>query len=299
MITNQDLLNLPNSTYNCTAGSTTCSSGSFLLQRPSPGCLGGSSGVRANFKQSFSGLKSLQRGMSRCSLGCGTLIEEWDGHDRCVRCLGVQHAEAAFVDTSCPHCRQIVMQKLLSQLAVFLREPANISSATRAVISMATARISGPVSSVSDLGNPANVHPPAKRSRATRLRVPAHHLLPDSPGLLRTLHGSKCTPRLHPGRRVRREGPLLASNLLGRSDPDETTTEKPTSGPTITVPSLTRRYGTYPASFPKPGPYQGLAPTCSQRKLFPPGVHSSRSHSPLDSASRSDLTPWRGVRPHT
>ncbi|KAA0708847.1 hypothetical protein E1301_Tti011782 [Triplophysa tibetana] len=172
-----------------------CSSGSSLLQRPSPGCLGGSSGVRAKFqKLSFSGLKTLQRGMSRCSLGCG-------------------------------------------------------------------------------------------------LRVPAHHLLPDSPGLLRTLHRLKCTPRLHPGRGVRREGPLLSSNLPERSGPDEKTPGKATSGPTITVPSLTGRYGTHP--------YQGLAPTCSQRELFPPGVHSSRSHTLPDCARRTDLTPWRGVGPHT
>ncbi|KAA0722251.1 Anosmin-1 [Triplophysa tibetana] len=108
----------------------------------------------------------------------------------------------------------------------------------------------------------------------------------------------RCTPRLHPGRGPRREGPLLISNLPG-SSPDETTPGKTTSGPTVTAPSLTGRYGTQPASFPKPGPYQGLAPTCSKRELFPPGVLSSRSHTPPDCARRTDLTPWRGVRPHT
>ncbi|KAA0722984.1 hypothetical protein E1301_Tti015656 [Triplophysa tibetana] len=122
--------------------------------------------------------------------------------------------------------------------------------------------------------------------------------LQSSPGPLRTRHRPRCTPRLHPGRGLRSQGPLLVSNLQG-SGPDEKTPGKTTSGPTVTVPSLTRRYGTNPASFPKPGPYQGLAPTCSKRELFPPGVHSSRSHTPPDCARRPDLTPWRGVRPHT
>ncbi|KAA0719502.1 hypothetical protein E1301_Tti016009 [Triplophysa tibetana] len=258
-------------------------------------------------QQSFSGLTTLQRGMSRCSLGCGTLIEAWDGHERCVRCLGVQHAEAAFVDTSCPHCGQIVIQKLRSRLAVFLREPANISSATRAMTSMATAQISGSVSGVSDLGNPANVHPPAKRSRAGRTPARSFDHSPTgggtpsgsssarSPGPLRTRHRPRCTPRLHPGRGLQSQGPLLVSNLQG-SGPDEKTPGKTTSGPTVTIPSLTCRYGTIPASFPKPGPYQGLAPTCSKRELFPPGVHSSRSHTPPDCARRPDLTPWRGKK---
>ncbi|KAA0716919.1 Histo-blood group ABO system transferase 1 [Triplophysa tibetana] len=182
---------------------------------------------------------------------------------------------------------EIVIQKLRSRLAVFLREPANISSATRAVTSMAKAQISGPVSGVSDLGVSATVHPPAKRSGAGRTPTRSFECSPTGGG----------TP-LHPGRGPRREGPLLVSNLPG-SGPDETTPGKTTSGPTVTAPSLTGRYGTQPASFPKPGPYQGLAPTCSKRELFPPGVLSSRSHIPPDCARRTDLTPLRGVRPHT
>ncbi|KAA0722914.1 hypothetical protein E1301_Tti013658 [Triplophysa tibetana] len=167
---------------------------------------------------------------------------------------------------------------------------------------MAKAQISGPVSGVSDLGVSATVHPPAKRSRAGRTPTRSFERSPTGggtpPGPLLIQLRLRCTPRLHPGRGPRREGPLLVSNLPG-SGPDETTPGKTTSGPTVTAPSLTGRYGTNPASFPKPGPYQGLAPTFSKRELFPPGVLSSRSHTPPDCARRTDLTPWRGVRPHT
>ncbi len=39
-----------------------------------------------------------------CVSGCGRYLEPGDGHDRCLSCLGIEHAEAAFVDESCPHC---------------------------------------------------------------------------------------------------------------------------------------------------------------------------------------------------
>ncbi len=39
-----------------------------------------------------------------CVSGCGRYLAPGDGHDRCLSCLGIEHAEAAFVDESCPHC---------------------------------------------------------------------------------------------------------------------------------------------------------------------------------------------------
>ncbi len=39
-----------------------------------------------------------------CVSECGRYLAPGDGHDRCLSCLGIEHAEAAFVDESCPHC---------------------------------------------------------------------------------------------------------------------------------------------------------------------------------------------------
>ncbi len=36
-----------------------------------------------------------------CPSGCGRFLSADDGHDRCLQCLGFQHAEDAFVDDSC------------------------------------------------------------------------------------------------------------------------------------------------------------------------------------------------------
>ncbi|KAA0722273.1 Glycerol kinase [Triplophysa tibetana] len=59
---------------------------------------------------------------------------------------------------------------------------------------------------------------------------------------------------------------------------------------TFTATALIGRYGTAPASSPKPDPIQGLAPTYSQSFSVLPGCTCSRSHTPLDCA--------RQTRPH-
>ncbi|KAA0719685.1 hypothetical protein E1301_Tti023793 [Triplophysa tibetana] len=59
---------------------------------------------------------------------------------------------------------------------------------------------------------------------------------------------------------------------------------------TFTATALIGRYGTAPASSPKPDPFQGLAPTYSQSFSVLPGCTCSRSHTPLDCA--------RQTRPH-
>ncbi|KAA0701460.1 hypothetical protein E1301_Tti023976 [Triplophysa tibetana] len=59
---------------------------------------------------------------------------------------------------------------------------------------------------------------------------------------------------------------------------------------TFTATALIGRYGTAPASSPKPDPFQGLAPTYSQSFSVLPGCTCSRSNTPLDCA--------RQTRPH-
>ncbi|KAA0724133.1 hypothetical protein E1301_Tti022208 [Triplophysa tibetana] len=181
-----------------TAGSTTCPSGSSLLQRPSPGCLGGSSGLTLYSAACpavlLGAVPSSRRGMNTSAV------------------LGVWASSTPKQRSSthlAPDCH--------TEVAVFLREPANISSANRAVTSMAKAEISDPVSGVCDLGSSADVNPPAKRSRACRTPTRSFDHSPTGrgtpPGPLRTRLRPRCTPRLYPGIGLRREGPLLVSTF--------------------------------------------------------------------------------------
>ncbi len=51
-----------------------------------------------------------------CTLGCGHFLSADDGHDHCLQCLGLQHAEDAFVDDSCACCGRMSMTSLRSHL---------------------------------------------------------------------------------------------------------------------------------------------------------------------------------------
>ncbi|XDV49855.1 hypothetical protein PO909_019027 [Leuciscus waleckii] len=44
-----------------------------------------------------------------------------DGHNRCLVCLGIEHAEAAFVDESCTHCGKMTIAELRSRLSFLQR----------------------------------------------------------------------------------------------------------------------------------------------------------------------------------
>ncbi len=52
-----------------------------------------------------------------CPSGCGHFLSADDGHDRCLQCLGLRHAEAAFVDDSCVCCGRMSMISLRSRLS--------------------------------------------------------------------------------------------------------------------------------------------------------------------------------------
>ncbi len=68
-----------------------------------------------------------------CPSGCGHFLSADDGHDRCLQCLGFQHAEDAFVDDSCACCGRMSMTSLRSRHS-FLKGLAP-SAATRAGLS--------------------------------------------------------------------------------------------------------------------------------------------------------------------
>ncbi len=52
-----------------------------------------------------------------CPLGCSRFLSADDGHDRCLHCLGLQHAEDAFVDDSCACCGHMRMTLLQTRLS--------------------------------------------------------------------------------------------------------------------------------------------------------------------------------------
>ncbi len=56
-----------------------------------------------------------------CISGCGRYLAPGDGHDRCLSCLGIEHAEAAFVDESCPHCGGMTVAGLRTRLRFLQR----------------------------------------------------------------------------------------------------------------------------------------------------------------------------------
>ncbi len=56
-----------------------------------------------------------------CISGCGRYLAPRDGHERCIACLGLAHAEAAFVDESCTHCGKMTISELRSRLQLLQR----------------------------------------------------------------------------------------------------------------------------------------------------------------------------------
>ncbi|KAI2667004.1 Twitchin [Labeo rohita] len=58
-----------------------------------------------------------------CASGCGSFLASLDGHDRCLTCLGQEHAEAAFTDGTCVHCERMSMAALKSCRSFMSRHP--------------------------------------------------------------------------------------------------------------------------------------------------------------------------------
>ncbi len=51
-----------------------------------------------------------------CVSGCGRSLAPQDGHDHCLTCLDIQHAEKAFVDGSCSSCGDMTISELRNRL---------------------------------------------------------------------------------------------------------------------------------------------------------------------------------------
>ncbi|KAI2654804.1 Transposon Ty3-G Gag-Pol polyprotein [Labeo rohita] len=66
-----------------------------------------------------------------CPTGCGFYLSPNDRHDRCVQCLGREHAEAAFAEGGCQNCEDMPLGTLRSRAAFFSKKPRRHSTASR------------------------------------------------------------------------------------------------------------------------------------------------------------------------
>ncbi len=97
-----------------------------------------------------------------CPSGCGRFLSADDGHDRCLQCLGFQHAEDAFVDDSCACCGRMSMISLRSHLS-FMKGLVP-SAATRAGLS---ASRGSPADALGDLRVTVRASPPGTSPRTS------------------------------------------------------------------------------------------------------------------------------------
>ncbi len=98
-----------------------------------------------------------------CPSGCGRFLSADDGHDRCLQCLGLRHAEAAFVDDSCICCGRMSMISLRSRLS-FMKGSAP-SAATRADLSGSSR--GSPADALGDLRVTVRASPPGTSPRTS------------------------------------------------------------------------------------------------------------------------------------
>ncbi len=100
-----------------------------------------------------------------CPLGCGRFFSSVDSHNRCLQCLGIQHAEAVFVDGSCLYCERMTIATLQSRLS-FLKGKGVDPSATTCPGFSATSR-GPPASALGDLRVTVRASPPGQSPRTS------------------------------------------------------------------------------------------------------------------------------------
>ncbi len=98
-----------------------------------------------------------------CPSGCGRFLSADDGHKRCLQCLGLRHADAAFVDDSCVCCWRMSMISLRSRLS-FMKGLAP-SAATRADLSGSSR--GSPADALGDLRVTVRASPPGTSPRTS------------------------------------------------------------------------------------------------------------------------------------
>ncbi len=102
-----------------------------------------------------------------CPSVCGHFLSVDDGHDRCLQCLGLRHAEAAFVDDLCVCCGRMSMISLRSRLS-FMKGLAP-SAATRADLSGSSR--GSPADALGDLRVTVRASPPGNNNLLLHLYI--------------------------------------------------------------------------------------------------------------------------------
>ncbi len=109
-----------------------------------------------------------------CVSGCGHFLASSDGHDRCLSCLGYQHAESALVDESCSHCGNMTIATLRSRYlpdkrgGIPLAMPRSSSSGSRRATS---------AHGQGDLRVTVRASPSSASPRASHSSSALHHLV--------------------------------------------------------------------------------------------------------------------------
>ncbi len=101
-----------------------------------------------------------------CATGCGRYLAPGDGHDYCLTCLGLAHAEVALMDGTCSHCGNMTISVLRSRLQ-YLEETGAPSYIPRSSFSSGPAQKKPTsVNNLGDLRVTVRNTPPSQSPRA-------------------------------------------------------------------------------------------------------------------------------------
>ncbi len=85
-------------------------------------------------------MASTSKAFKKCVDPCPRYLTPDDIHDRCVFCLGEEHARDVFEGAICVHCELFSMRKLRSRLSLFSRKEGQPSASRDSVPTAAEAR---------------------------------------------------------------------------------------------------------------------------------------------------------------
>ncbi len=111
-----------------------------------------------------------------CVSGCGRSLASSDGHERCVSCLGYQHAEAALVDESCSHCGNMNIAMLRSRYLLVKRGGIPLAM-PRSSSSVSQQRGATSAHGQGDLRITVRASPSSASPRASHSSSTSHHLV--------------------------------------------------------------------------------------------------------------------------
>ncbi len=88
----------------------------------------------------LSTMASTSKAFRKCVDPCPRYLTPDDTHDRCVFCLGIEHARNVFEGAVCVHCERLPMRTLRSRLSLFSRKEGQPSASRDSSPTAAEAR---------------------------------------------------------------------------------------------------------------------------------------------------------------